>query len=646
MALAVAMCSLVTLAALARAETVSPEPFFRFADYGDVRLSPSGRYLGALVPLRGRRVLAILDLDKKTSQIAGGVDDGDIAWFEWVNDERVVFSIFDAQAGAGDQRGGGLFALDRDGSDLRELAPTIIKQRNRIALVYRYAVLHTLLRDGSDDILVVANDNNVRYPDLYRMNTRTGRKTFAVLDKPGDVVSWAVDRAGVVRGVMTVEQGGLASHAFYRRADGAPWEKIGDFTARGGRIQPIAFDADGTMIVSADVDRDTAALYRYDPATKKLGEPLLAHPKADIRGGLLFDERTKRIVGVRYEGERPGVAWFDDERARLQASVDAALPGKRNALTGGSSRARLLVYSYSDTDPGSYYLLDPEKKSLEFVASVRKSIDPAKMPARLPVRYVARDGLEIPAYVTLPKGKESAKNLPLVVDVHGGPFLRGTHWRWDPEAAYFASLGYAVLQPDFRGSRGWGRKLFEAGWKQWGRAMQDDLDDGADWLAKQGTIDPKRVCIFGASYGGYAVMMGLARDPDRWRCGVNLVGVTDISLMFNVTWSDFSDSDWLRYLAKEMIGDPDKDAALFKASSPLENASRIKAPVLMAYGGADRRVPFVHGETMRDALLKQGTPVEWLFYSDEGHGFIREQSRFDFYSRVAKFLDANLAAPQ
>lgn len=175
--------------------------------------------------------------------------------------------------------------------------------------------------------------------------------------------------------------------------------------------------------------------------------------------------------------------------------------------------------------------------------------------------------------------------------------------------------------------------------------MQDDLNNGIDWLAKEGTIDPKRVCIMGASYGGYAVMIGLVRDPERYRCGVNYVGVTDINLMFDVTWSDFANSDYLKYAAKEMIGDPDADAAQFKATSPLANVAKIKAPVLMAYGGEDYRVPLVHGEKMRDSLKAQGTPVEWVVYPDEGHGFLLEANRYDFYGRVAKFLAAHLGAP-
>jgi len=222
--------------------------------------------------------------------------------------------------------------------------------------------------------------------------------------------------------------------------------------------------------------------------------------------------------------------------------------------------------------------------------------------------------------------------------------MRGGHWAWSPEASFLATLGYAVLEPEFRGSMSWGRKLYQAGWKQWGLAMQDDLNDGMDWLTQEGTIDPKRACIVGASYGGYAVMMGLARDPDRWKCGVDYVGVTDINLLFDVTWSD-ADAQYLKYMARETIGDPQKDAAQFKATSPLEQAARIKAPVLMVYGTQDVRVPLVHGQKMRDALRANNVPVEWLTYGEEGHGWGLESNRYDFYRRVAQFLDRNLGMP-
>lgn len=632
--------ALAVVATLARAADApqAPEPYFAHPDFAGLALSPSGKYVGALVPVRGRLSLAVLDLDTRTPIPVARVDGEDIGWFAWVNDERLVFGVVDLQAGLGEQRGGGLFAVNRDGSDFRELSPTLRSLAARGNVRYRYTRLHARLDDGSSDILALSNDRNERYPDLYRVDTRTGRRTLLSDERPGDPVSWVADRAGVARGVVTVEKGTI-QRSWWRPAADAKWQLIGEYRYGAPGVFPVAFDGDGSMIVASDVGRDTAALYRFDAAKNAPGELLAAHPHVDLTSGLVYDRRAKRVVGLRYEGARPGYAWFDDEWARIAASVDKALPGRHHDLSRGGNR--LLIHSSSDVDPGAWHLYDLDARRLEFVASERKAIRPEAMPRREPVRYKARDGLEIPAYVTLPPGRE-AKALPLVLYVHGGPWVRGATWTWRDEAAFLAAQGYAVLEPEFRGSTGFGRRLFQAGWKQWGMAMQDDLLDGIDWLAQRGTIDPSRVCIMGASYGGYAVMMGLARDAERFRCGVNYVGVTDIALMFDVTWSDISDTDFLRYNAKEMIGDPERDATQFRATSPLAQAAKVRAPVLMAYGAQDYRVPLIHGERMRDALRASGTRVDWVVYSDEGHGFLREANRFDFYGRVAKFLGEHL----
>ncbi len=642
--LIVALAALPAVAALAAEVTaVAPEPFFRHADYGDLQLSPSGKYLAGLIPAAGRLRLGVIDLDARSSRIVASMEGQDIGSFSWVNDDRLVFSVIDLQAALGVQRGGGLFAVNRDSTDFRTLAPTVKRIMGSGQMVFRFTALHSTLRDGSDDVLVLNNERNARFPDVYRMDTKTARKTILTADNPGSIVTWIADRQGAVRAAVSDEES-KSSRFYWRASAESAWVQLGEYKLRGESMSPVAFDGDGTLLVSSNLGRDKAAIHKYDTAAKRLGAEFVAHPQVDLTGGFRFDPTKNRIVGILYSGDRPGVAWFDDEYARLQDAIDKALPDRMNAISWGTGSSRVLIASYSDTDPGSYYLLDREKRKLEFLAAQRKAIKPETMPARKPIRYAARDGLEIPAYLTLPKGKESARGLPLVLYVHGGPWVRGAQWRWSAEAAYLASLGYAVLQPEFRGSTGWGRKLHESGYRQWGRAMQDDLDDGVDWLAKEGTIDPTRVCIMGASYGGYAVMMGLARDPERYRCGINYVGVTDIALMFSVTWSDFSDSDYIKYAAKEMIGDPDTDAAQLKATSPLEQAARIKAPVLMAYGGLDFRVPLVHGERMRDALLANGTPVEWIAYTEEGHGFMLESTRMDFYQRVARFLDRHIGA--
>jgi dipeptidyl aminopeptidase/acylaminoacyl peptidase len=619
---------------------VAVEPFFRHADYGSFKLSPSGKYVAGIVPVNGRGGLVAIDVETRKPWPATTVNVSDVGWFEWVNDERLVFTVLDLTVGGGEQRGSGLFTVKRDGSEFRMLVrpPTGGGQ-----YVYRYTQFLAALHDGSDDILVVANDANPRYPDVYRLNTDTGRKTLRSLNKPGDVVRWVADRKGVVRVAVTEEKEG-GGRLYWRAAESAPWEIIDDYKPRRQRFVPVAFDGDGSLIVASNARHDTQALYRFDPEKKAVGELLAAHPQVDLTGGLIYDYTKERVIGVAFNADKPGVAWFDEDWAKVAAMVDRALPDHFNVLAR-SDGARALVFSYSDVDPGTYYLLDVEKRKLERLVETRRDIKPDAMPARKPVRYSARDGLQIPGWLTLPKGAD-AKNLPLVVLVHGGPWAHGAGWGWNGEAAFLATLGYAVLEPEFRGSTGWGWKHYSASFKQWGRAMQDDLDDGMDWLVKDGTVDPKRACIMGASYGGYAVLMGLARDSNRWRCGIDAVGVTDINLLYDVAWSDSANSTFITYTAKDLLGDQVADAAQLKATSPLEQAAGIRAPVLMAYGANDLRVPLVHGEKMRNALIARGVPVEWVVYAGEGHGFLLEANRFDFYGRVERFLDRNLRAPQ
>jgi dipeptidyl aminopeptidase/acylaminoacyl peptidase len=626
--------------AVVSAGPVAPDVFFKHPDYRELRLSPSGKYLAALIPSGGRIRLAVIDLDTRASSVPGALRDEDIDWFAWVNDERLVFSAIDLQSGLGEQRGGGLFAVNRDGTDFRILAPTIRSMMHNNQYVYRYTSLLATLHDGSDDILVINNEQSERSPDVYRMNTKTARKSLVSTDKPADIARWVADRKGAVRAAIEQDKG-KAIGVYWRPAAEAKWVRIAESNGRDRMIAPVAFDGDGSLVVASNIDRDTWALYRYDSEKRALGELIAGSAQADLSGGLVFDTAKNQIVGLIYQADHPGSVWFDSDWARMQKGIDTALPGHMNVISTAGNRA--LIFSYSDIDPGSYYLYDKDKRRLEMLASRQGSIKPDQMPSRQAIRYRARDGLEIPAYLTLPKNA-SPKDLPLVVLVHGGPWVHGASWAFSAEAAYLASLGYAVLEPAFRGSTGWGTRLYTAGFKQWGLAMQDDLDDGMDWLVGQGIADAKRACIMGGSYGGYAVMMGLARNPERWRCGINYLGPTDINLMFDITWADFSNSDFIRYTAKELIGDPDHDAAKLRAASPLANASKIKAPVLMVYGGQDRRVPIVFGEKMRDALKANGVPVEWVVYGDEGHGFLLEKNRIDFYARVGEFLNEQFKA--
>ncbi len=333
--------------------------------------------------------------------------------------------------------------------------------------------------------------------------------------------------------------------------------------------------------------------------------------------------------------------------AAAQQSVDALLPATTNILHAGRHAATpwLLVVSWSDRQPPLYALYDRANGKLTQVGKARAGIDPARMAAQDLVRFPARDGLTIPAWLTIP-GQARGKRLPLVVLVHGGPYVRGETWGWDAPTQFLASRGYAVLAPEFRGSTGFGRQHFRAGWKQWGLAMQDDLADAARWAVAQGIADPDRICIAGASYGGYAALMGVIKDPALFRCAVNWVGVTDIELLYTGHWSAESDlSDLSRqYGMPLLVGDPVHDRAQLQATSPLAQAARLRQPVLMAYGGADRRVPPYHGRKMLAALTPHNRDVEWVMYDNEGHGWGLVATRLDFWTRVETFLHKHIGA--
>jgi dipeptidyl aminopeptidase/acylaminoacyl peptidase len=294
-----------------------------------------------------------------------------------------------------------------------------------------------------------------------------------------------------------------------------------------------------------------------------------------------------------------------------------------------------LVTSYSDHDPGFFSVYRPKTDTWTTIGSVMRDIDPRRMADLDLHRMKARDGLELPVWVTRPKAAKGP--LPTVLLVHGGPWSRGVRWGWNGEAQLLASRGYVVIEPEFRGSTGYGRKLFRAGWKHWGTTMQDDLADVVRWAADQGIADGTRVCIVGASYGGYAALMAPIRYPDLFKCSVAWVAVSDPRLMFEESWqNDIGRQS--HFSMRTTIGDPVADADMLKAAAPVERAAELKIPVLMAYGGDDVRVPIAHGSRMRAAMRAAGNDPEWVVYAGEGHGFLKMENRVDFYTRMEKFL--------
>jgi dipeptidyl aminopeptidase/acylaminoacyl peptidase len=639
-----------TQAASVDGQPVSIEDLIRPARVSALALSPSGRYLGALVPVGNRRNLAILDLNEPGQfRAITSFAAEDVGGFAWVNEDRLVFWMgANLQLGSGAQRlGQGLLAINRDGTEPRVIASPNAELENARNFVYRttyFAVtVGQLTGDfSSHDVLGINNDRNAAYPDVVRVDTRTGRRTLLTDRKPGNAINWIADRAVAVRAAITTEDENRRNSLHWRASADAPWVLQASWpTFSNEVITPVGFEPDGTLLVLA-THQGRMALWRWDPAKKQLAERLIAHKDYDLTpGSVQWDAATGELQGIQIEAEKPMQVWLDDKLEAVQSAIDKALPSTLNRLTRLSSQGRFLITSRSDRQAARWHLYDPAKRTLEEVAAAAPWLKPEQFSEPRFVRYKARDGRSIPAYLTLPQRRGEGR-LPLVVLVHGGPYVRGETWGFDAEAQFLASRGYAVLQADFRGSLGYGHEHYAAGKRQWGLAMQDDLNDGALWAVAEGIADRDRLAIAGASYGGYAVMMGLARDPDFWRCGVNWVGVTDLELLTQATWSDTAQWDGAEHFFDVHLGDVKADSERFKQTSPLEQVGRIKRPVLMVYGARDVRVPIEHATRMEAALKARNVPSELVVYNDEGHGFLRRANRVDFYERMERFLAQHL----
>lgn len=645
-----------------KAADIPIDVFFRRAQYSDVSLSPDGSKLAAVVPLHGRGNLVVIDLKSQKTTVISSFKEMDVSNFQWINNSRLYLSTADLSEATGSITLRGVYAVDADGSNLRDMSWPLERgmaraaRRDSVSLSGRGATLTILSRtfDESGEVIASIYGRSNDSADVYRYNTKTGVGKLLTFDTPGKVTRWVVDRDLVPRIAVRLEDRTdptkpRQSTLWHRAGEGKPYEQIGIASSSdvSGGITPLGFDFDNkTLYVSSNVGLDKRAIFKYDIEGKKLGEKLVAHPLIDLEGGLVFSRAKKALVGIRFSADSEQTAWFDEELARFQAAMDKTLPNAVNTISYAPDSERYtLIHSYSDTQPGTYYLYDAESKKLQVVARTRDWLQPELMATRRFVKYKARDGLEIPAWITIPRGSEG-KKLPLVVHIHGGPWVRsyhGTAWgRW-PDAQFFASRGYMVLEPEPRASTGFGRKHYAAGMKQWGLAMQDDITDGAMHLVNQGLVDKDRMCLYGGSYGGYATLQGLVKDPDLWRCGVAYVAVTDLQLMQTVQWSDTARfTDFYETDFKRRVGDKDADRDQFLKTSPAKNADKIKAPVLLVMGAEDIRVPIIHGTTMRDAMQRAGKPVEYVVYNDEAHGFNKHENVVDFYTRVEKFLAKNL----
>jgi dipeptidyl aminopeptidase/acylaminoacyl peptidase len=516
--------------------------------------------------------------------------------------------------------------VDIDGSNFKELTPF---ENVRVRIVDR-------LEDVEDEILISMNKRDKRIFDVYRININTG-KVKMVAENPGNISGWLTDNNGRLR--VAVATDGVNTTLLYRQTEEGSFRPVVTTDFKDS-IDPLYFTFDNKYLyVASNIGRDKKAIFKYDPETGKHLELIYENPQVDVIG-ILRSKKRKVLTGVSYITDRLHYHFTDQKRAQLQNILESKLPGNEVVVTSMSKdEVRVLVRTYSDTSMGAYYYYDQSDGQLQKLADVSPWLDEAEMAPMQPVQFRSRDGLMLHGYLTLPKGVE-AKNLPIIVKPHGGPWVRDV-WGFNPEVQFLASRGLGVLQVNFRGSTGYGKAFWEAGFKQWGRKMQDDITDGVHWLIRQGIADPKRIGIYGASYGGYAVLAGLAFTPDLYACGVDYVGVSNV---FTLLESLPAYWELERQMMYEMIGDPVKDKKLLTAISPVFHADKIKAPLLVAQGVNDPRVKKTESDQIVEALQKRGIDVQYMLKGNEGHGFANEENRFDFYRTMEIFLGKHLGS--
>ncbi len=641
------------------AEPVPLAEFARHQQFKQVKISPDGKHLAASSVIDGKVVLSIIDLEKNTGLTVRPRDEDEVYRFWWVSNERIVYSVaqhvgnLEVPASTGE-----LFAVNVDGkrrdvlfgyrasdSASGSTGSHIQKKQSE----YASAWMLDDLRDDDDNALITVQRWNWSHvataggeslhAEVRRIDVRTG-KNRSVATAPLANVQFLTDHNGEVRFAAGLDNK-QKQKVYYREGDDKEWIVVLDETVTGDAVWPIKFNRSGKGVYfkcGGSNNRGGVCLWDVE---KRQFKTLWSGVDS---GADEFEETFdgQDLFAIRSMPGRTAVTLLDKnaEEAKVLVDLMQQFPGEDvhfvNASKDGS---KAVVIVESDRDPGSFYLYDAKAKKLSFLLARAPWIKPEAMAVMEPFSIKARDGQILHGYLTRPPGKEEAKTLPMVVFVHGGPHGIYDTWGYDPIVQVLASRGYAVLQVNYRGSGGYGLAFQKAGYREWGGKMQDDVTDATHWAIKEGAADPKRICIFGGSYGGYAALQGAVREPDLYQCTIGYVGVYDLRLM--KSRGDIPQSFSGEGYLDMVLG---SDDTLIAQRSPINQIDRIKADVMLIVGGQDKRVPPVQGENLRNAMLKRGKKLEWLYQATEGHGFYDEANVTELYQRVLAFLDRNIGS--
>ena len=600
-------------------EIIKTEKFFKNSEKTNFQISPDGKNIAFLKSVNNKFNLFVIKAGSKTETQLTNVTERDIKNYFWGNDDKLVYA-YDTD---GDEK----FFINSVDINTKKITTLVNQKENRVIII-------DLLAGIKDEILIAINNPKNNMFDAYRLNITTGLTTLA-LKNPGNITGWHTDNNGVIRIITTTD--GVNTGILYRNNENESF-KLTTYSDFQDEFTPLHFTADNKYVyVLSNHNRDKIALVKYDFKSNQEIGVIYQNSTVDVKDAV-YSTAKKKIIFVNYITYKRECYFTDENFYKISKSLKSKLPGKEFELVNTSlDEDKLVIRSYSDKSLGAYYLYTVANNKLEKLADLSPWIDESQMSEMKPISYKSRDNKTIFGYLSVPVGVE-AKNLPTVILPHGGPWLRDV-WGFNKDVQFLTNRGYAVLQMNYRGSKGYGKEFYEAGFKEWGAKMQDDITDGTEWLIRQGIADKKKIAIYGYSYGGYAALMGVIKNPNLYKCGVSNCGLINLVSFVNSVpeyWAPFKD------MLYQIIGNPKTDSLKLVNASPFHNIQKIKVPLLIAQGANDPKVNINEVNVFVNKMKEAKLDVKYIVKNDEGHGFENENNRFDFYRELEKFLVKNI----
>lgn len=602
--------------AAAHAELLPVETFFRDYEYLDVRISPDGRHIAAIIPYKGSSNIAIIDVAEQQKYILTEYRNSFVSWIQWVSNERLLFGAGHKLYSRSPFEAFVAQAIDIDGSDYE-------------TLIYSGYIAHRL-PDDANHVLVSGPGS------VYKLNVYNNNKSEHQDIPEGSIC--AIDTKGHARSCWRFADD-LSVDIMYRGNESDEWESIAPIEPGEPEFIPVGVVgvSDQLYVVSRN-ENDNWGLYIYDSTEKAIKDQAYGRDDVDI-DDVKYAGDDGRLMAVTYITDRYHIRFLDDQMQSIMSELQEAFSGWTvEVINSSDDGKRSVLHVSADTTPGAYFLFEKETGTAVRLAHLADWIDPNTMARTRPITFEARDGLTIHGYLTIP-GAGDRKNLPMIVYPHGGPIGVRDVWEYQPDVQFFANRGYSVLQINFRGSGGYGLNFLMSGAREWGGKMQDDITDGVHWSINEGIADPERICIYGASYGGYAALMGLIRTPELYKCAVCYAGVTNLELLYEDLENE--PDSYMKLFLNAFIGEED-DTNFLRERSPVYQADKITTPVFIAHGKLDSIADIEHAYQLRKALREHDVPYEFYIRDDEGHGFVWERNKYKLYEKLEKFFAENL----